>query len=125
MKHRLTILAALLVATTACGSDLKEGTSLGPNAAGNASVTAERVTNGVRIVNGSTSRISYVVVNPGWLGLLASCRTAPCPTIASGASAVVSESEIYGFSALAPKLVVRYWPEVTSVFEPIEIEVSQ
>ena len=123
MRHSLRILLA--AALVACAPESKEPTAFDPNAAGTADVTAERVANGVKITNGSTSRISYVVVNPNWLGLLASCRTVTCPSVAAGGSVVVPESEIHGFSADAPKLVVRYWPEVTSVFEPIEIEVSQ
>ena len=126
MTHSIKcLLAAALVTTSACFKEIVDPAPLGPNVAGSATVTAERVANGVKIVNGSTSRISYVVVNPNWLGLLASCRTTPCPSIASGASVVVPESDIYGFSASAPRLVVRYWPEVTSVFDPIEIEVGQ
>lgn len=122
MKHSLRILLA--AALVACASEPKEPTTLGPNTAGNADVTAERVATGVKITNGSASKISYVVVNPNWLGLLASCRTVACPTVAVGSSVVVPEAQIYGFEASA-KLVVRYWPEVTSVFEPIEIAVAQ
>jgi hypothetical protein len=117
------ILFVALVGIAACDNQ-KSDPALGPAAAESGNVTAERVTDGVRITNGSAATISYVVVNPEWLGLLASCRTAPCPTIAAGASAVVPEASIYGFSASAPRLVVKYWPENTSVEAPIEIEIS-
>ena|SRR5687767_9914800 len=129
MKRSLRILLAAVVASSvassaACTREEIDPVTPGQSAVENANVTAERVGNGVKITNGSTARISYVVLNPNWLGLLASCRTAECPTIAAGASVVVPESAIHGFSSSAAKLVVRYWPETTSVFDPIEIEVA-
>ena len=125
MKRSLRILLAAVVAgSAACTREVIDPVTPGPSAIENANVTAERVASGVKITNGSTARISYVVLNPTWLGLLASCRTAECPTIAAGASVVVPESAIHGFSSSAAKLVVRYWPETTSVFDPIEIEVA-
>ena len=124
MKRSLRILLAAVVASSAaCSREEIDPVTPGPSAVENANVTAERVANGVKITNGSTTRISYVVVNPNWLGLLASCRTAECPTIAAGASVVVPESAIYGFAAGA-RLVVNYWPEVTSVWDPIVIDVA-
>jgi hypothetical protein len=118
----MAIVAAMTLA--ACDTPKTAEPTPSPSAAQGAAVRAERVTNGVRITNDANAAIKYAVVNPMWLGQIASCRVNDCPTVAAGSAVVVPESAIHGFSASAPTLVVYYWLETTSVWEPVAIEIS-
>ena len=74
-------------------------------------VTAERVPDGVRVTNGSSVEIRYLVKNAAWLGLLAGCHNEPttCATLGPGQSAVMKSASIYGHQPDANGLEVWYW----------------
>ena len=74
-------------------------------------VHAQVVSGGVRVVNATTTEIRLVVVNPYWLGLLASCNAdgSNCTVLRPGAEEVVPTSSIHGLEDDPSVLVVRYW----------------
>ena len=87
-------------------------------------VDAQRIANGVRVTNGTSSTIRFHVFNPGWLGLLRSCDddSAGCLLLSPSTSRDVSEAQIYGLAPGANSLVVRYW--TTGQTDPIEVHVK-
>ena len=100
-------MVALLVSACGGGSDTLTTANL------TAGVIAERVGGGVRLQNGTTQPITYVVVNRGWLGQIASCAssTVSCATLAAGGGVVVGIDHIYGGNAgYFAESVVYYWP---------------
>ncbi|HEX6630964.1 MAG TPA: hypothetical protein VF048_07730 [Gemmatimonadaceae bacterium] len=111
---RLTVLTLLL--TTACG---REGTAPETGRAARVSadgVTAERVSDGVRLTNGTATEIGYLLVDRGWLALVAPCDVAGppvCVGLAPGASRVIPESQIGGYSAATREIVVYWWSWVS------------
>ena len=107
---RLTVLTLLLA--TACGRDTTSpdaGRTARVSADG---VSAERVAEGVRLTNGTTSDIGYVVVDRGWLALVAPCDVAGppvCVGLAPGATRVIPEAQIGGFTESTREIVVYWW----------------
>ena len=124
MLYRIAIASAVL-ALGACGREAPQPVSGLDSKAELSTVTAERVAGGVRITNGSGAAIKYLVVNPMWLGLLGSCAAeqAQCPQVGSGAAVTVTDDRIYGFSADARQLVVRYWVSGVTNADGTEITV--
>ena len=88
-------------------------------------VHAQAVQTGVRVLNATSSEIRIVVVNPHWLGLLASCGdpSARCTVLRPNAETVVPLSEIHGMEDGSAVLVVRYWRPGDA--NPIEISVGR
>jgi hypothetical protein len=124
----MTRSAILLVAVlcTACRADFHRPEEredllrqLGPG------VRAQIVPTGVRVLNATTSEIRIVVVNPYWLGLLASCNdpSSHCTVLRPNAETVVPPSEIHGIEDEPSVLVVRYWRAGDE--NPIEVSVSR
>ncbi|HEU4631094.1 MAG TPA: hypothetical protein VFS08_15185 [Gemmatimonadaceae bacterium] len=106
---RLVIVALLLAAACARNSAApEEGRAARATANG---VTAERVRGGVRLTNGTTTDIGYVVVDRGWLAVLALCDDGParCPHVAPGTAIIVPDTQIGGLSADTRELVVYWW----------------
>jgi hypothetical protein len=113
MSYWRLLLAASVLLVAACST--REPTAESGMSAQlvSQSVVAERVPGGVRVSNGTSSSIAYVVWDAGFLGLLGPCdRTGEvCPLLAAGRSATVSEG-IPGFSGAGDALV--YWWSVDS-----------
>jgi hypothetical protein len=102
--------AVLLLA--GCRSQERNGPSGPPSSAQvSGQVTASRVSGGVRIENGTSTPISYVVYNPNWLGLLAPCShpDSRCPSLSSGSAVTVADGDIHGFASGVRRVAVRYW----------------
>jgi hypothetical protein len=76
-----------------------------------AGVHAQIVQGGVRVLNATTTEIRFVVVNPHWLGLIASCNasSSQCAQLRPNAEEVIPPSRIYGIEDEPSVLVVRYW----------------
>ena len=76
-----------------------------------AGVHAQIVEGGVRVLNATNTEIRFVVVNPYWLGLLASCNapSSQCSQLRPNADEVVPPSRIHGIEDDPSVLVVRYW----------------
>ena len=76
-----------------------------------AGVHAQIVEGGVRVLNATNTEIRFVVVNPYWLGLLASCNapSSQCSALRPNADEVVPPSRIHGIEGDPSVLVVRYW----------------
>jgi hypothetical protein len=76
-----------------------------------AGVHAQIVQGGVRVLNATNTDIRFVVVNPYWLGLLASCNApaSQCSQLRPNAEEVVPPSQIHGIEDSPSVLVVRYW----------------
>lgn len=111
---RLTILTVLLA--TACGHDgtaPETGRTARVSADG---VTAEWVVAGVRLTNGTATGIGYMVVDRGWLALVAPCDVAGppvCVGLAPGATRLVPASQIGGYSAATREIAVYWWSWVS------------
>ena len=88
-------------------------------------VHAQIVQTGVRVLNATTSEIRIVVVNPHWLGLLASCNdpSSHCTALRPNAETFVPPSEIHGIEDEPSVLVVRYWRAGDE--SPLEVSVSR
>lgn len=88
-------------------------------------VHAQIVQTGVRVLNATTSEIRIVVVNPHWLGLLASCNdpSSRCTALGPNAETIVPTAEIHGIEDEPSVLVVRYWRAGDE--NPIEVSVSR
>lgn len=88
-------------------------------------VHAQVIQGGVRILNATPTEIRLVVVNPHWLGLLASCNSAgsTCTLLRPGAEEVEPNARIYGLEDDPSVLVVRYWRPGDE--NPIEVSVSR
>lgn len=109
---RPTILAASALVIAACS--MNEPTlDSGRSAQLESAVSAERVQGGVRVDNGTSTAIAYVVWDAGFLGLLGPCDRAGkvCPLLDAGKSATVSEG-VPGFSGSGDAIV--YWWSVDS-----------
>lgn len=124
MTRSLIVLIALLV--SACRAEVHRPTDqddllrqLGPG------VHAQVVQAGVRVLNATATEIRLVVVNPYWLGLLASCNAAgsSCTLLRPGAEVVVPLSEIHGIEDEPSVLVIRYWRPGDE--SPTEVSVSR
>lgn len=74
-------------------------------------VSATRVTDAVRIVNGTGATFAYAVWNPNFLGLFAPCvdTTPSCPRIGPGQTVDVADADIVGFAPGMREAVVRWW----------------
>jgi hypothetical protein len=74
-------------------------------------VHAQIVQGGVRVLNATNTDIRFVVVNPYWLGLIASCNapTSQCSQLRPNADEIVPPSRIHGIEDDPSVLVVRYW----------------
>ena len=123
MYRHLT--AALLVLSCACRSERPTGSpDVGTKSVVGSGVEAQRIANGVRVTNGTSSTIRFHVVNPGWLGLLRSCDddSAGCLLLSPSTARDVSEAQIYGLEPGANSLVVRYW--TSGQTDPIEVPVK-
>jgi hypothetical protein len=108
MPHRLYLTASLLALSgAACGTDINQSASLDLVD----SVTATRVTDGVRIANVGDERVGFVVLNPEWLGHFAPCLdpTADCLKLGPNESVVVPLSEILGYAPETREAVVHWW----------------
>ena len=90
-----------------------------------AGVHAQIVHGGVRVLNATTTEIRFVVVNPYWLGLIASCSapSAQCARLGPNADEVVPLSRVLGIEDDPPVLVVRYWRPGDDA--PTEVSVSR
>lgn len=116
MPSRTYILAiALAVGALACKkSDVTsaaESTQTEPRLVAG-TVSAARVSDGVAIVNGTASSISFEVANRGWLGTLAPCTDASvnCAVLAAGQRVTVKVQNIAGAeSGSFSQAVVYYW----------------
>lgn len=88
-------------------------------------VHAQTVQTGVRVLNATSAEIRIVVVNPHWLGLLASCSdpSSSCTVLRPNAETVVPLSEIHGIDDASSALVVRYWRAGDE--SPIEVTVTR
>lgn len=109
---RIVQIVVLVASVAACRAEFNRPTEqvdllrqLGPG------VHAQMVQGGVRVVNASTTEIRLVVVNPYWLGLIASCNgtSTGCTYLRPGAEEIVPLSRIYGIEDGPTELVVRYW----------------
>lgn len=76
-----------------------------------AGVHAQVVEGGVRVLNATNTEIRFVVVNPYWLGLIASCNapSSQCSLLRPNAEEVVPPARIHGIEDDPSVLVVRYW----------------
>jgi hypothetical protein len=99
---KMSLVALGLLAATAC-SDTKGLTEVGSAVAGE--VTAVRTANGVRIHNGTTVAVLYVVWDRGFLGLLAHCDES-CPKLQAG-EAITVQPGMDGFAGTGDTAV--YW----------------
>lgn len=119
------ILLAFSILAVACRSGPERISAAIHQATERGVVEAQRVSGGVRIVNGSSATISYVVVNPKWLGMLAPCTAtaANCARVAAGAAVTVPDSDIHGFESSVTELAVRYWSEGAKEGEGKEVVV--
>lgn len=124
MTRSIALLVAILL--TACRAEIHRPAEredllrqLGPG------VHAQIVQGGVRVLNATSTQIRFVVLNPHWLGLIASCNapSAQCSQLAPNADEVVPPSRIYGIEDQPSVLVVRYWRPGDET--PIEISVSR
>lgn len=110
-RTRLGALGAVATSLMACGAPTA-ATGRVPLVAGE--VRAARVPGGVEIANGTDRGLAYVVHNPSWLGLLATCADPgpSCVRLAAGARVVVPEREIAGWEgqpATLRKISVLWW----------------
>jgi hypothetical protein len=106
-RKSIVLASALLFA--ACSTKEQTTQSLGAAQIVTQSVTAERVDGGVRVNNGTSAAIPYVVWDEGFLGLLGPCDRVGkvCPLLGAGKSATVSEGAP-GFTG-AGNAVVYWW----------------
>jgi hypothetical protein len=119
MKRLAPILVAVVIAACSTGkSSPTEADNRLTDVADNA-VTAERVSEGVRVTNGSGANIRLLVKNAAWLGLLAGCHHEPssCTLVGARQSVVVKWTDVAGFHSDAKQLEVWYW--VAGSDEPI------
>ena len=111
--NRFKAIACILLAAAACGpaGDVPNQPDQGPILV-ESGVQAEVVPGGVRVTNGSSSTISFHVLNSYWLGLLVPCNASQseCTALDPGDQIVVSSDQIYGLKDIATDLlVVFYW----------------
>jgi hypothetical protein len=108
MTRQFSLVAgALLLA--ACSRNEQTTQSLGAAQVVAQGVTAERVAGGVRVSNGTSAAIPYVVWDEGFLGLLGPCdrEGRVCPLLGAGKSVTVSNGAP-GFTG-AGNAVVYWW----------------
>ena len=91
-KTNLALMSVVAAFLTGCRNDRP----VAPRAAflgASDGISAERIQGGVRLTNGSSGVIMYVVWDEGFLGLLAPCTSSSqrCPTLKPGDSVNVKE----------------------------------
>jgi hypothetical protein len=123
-KSKLSIAAASLL-IAACSVNEGATESGGPAPLVSESVTAERVDGGVRVNNGTSAAIVYVVWDAGFLGLLGPCDRAGdvCPLLAAGKNVTVSEGAP-GFSGAGDAIVYWWSAESDPSSQPNQVVVS-
>jgi hypothetical protein len=106
---RSFILAASALMLVACRHEEPVVQDFGPGRVLSQGVSAERVAGGIRVSNGTTAAIPYVVWDEGFLGLLGPCdrEGKVCPLLEAGKSVTVNEGAP-GFSG-AGNAVVYWW----------------
>lgn len=107
MKLRALLFATIVLSACSTVSPLAPGDS----------VTAERVGKAVRITNGTTKTIPYVVWDQGFLGLLGPCD-ATCPQLKAGESVTVQPNQ-EGFAGNG-NAVVYWWDGIPDPKGPVE-----
>jgi hypothetical protein len=112
MKRQHLCAAIAVVVLTACARERAITEVDGPALLVAGAVTAERVPGGMRVANGTSRAIPYVVVDQGFLGLLADCGAAdsPCQRLAAGATVTIREG-IDGFGGFGDAAVYWWGPD--------------
>jgi len=90
-------------------------------------IRVARVGGGIRLTNGTSRGLAYIVRNPAWLGLVALCvDTGPnCIRLASGASVVVPDREVLGHAPGAHEAQVTLWrvePDPAGGFQAVIVK---
>jgi len=107
----IPLLCAVALLTGACQSEPSAPIAAPVIVTASADVAASRVEGGVRVSNETDEPIAYAVWNSGWLALFGPCAdTGPdCPRIAPGATVIISDAQIGGWTPDATEAVVRWW----------------
>lgn len=107
MPRAAAIATLILVSAAACGQD-NPGV-LAPSDADKVSATV--VAEGVRISNGTSTAVAYIIWNKGFLGLFAPCIDPgpSCLRLPARQAVVVPFADIVGYSKTPPETVVYWW----------------
>ena len=100
----------MLIGLFGCGPEAPTG---GPQREEllNGSVSAQRVSSGIRLENDTREPVAFVVWNRAWLGLIAPCidTTPNCLRLTAGGRVIVPHAEILGYAPGIAEAIVRFW----------------
>lgn len=89
-------------------------------------LSVTRVSDGIRIVNGTDEAFAYTVWNRNWLGLFAPCvdTTPECLRVGPRDTVFVADTDIVGYAPGIFEVVVRWWrvrPDGTGGYRASEV----